>query len=249
MWCKWELPLKDRTKICPVCITCRDYIHWSVSNFKCTPDAFSCPFLPLSLTFPQLIDSHSLCSRIQYFAYLPDWLVLAPQKLPSKPGEMQYPALRSCSVSGWGEHSKCESAVLHTRKTLGFVKSAGIFPTILKVQNQASVGKSWQMQSIGQQAIIPSAVILTSFHIFLFVSFLKHGNCRQPFVPGHLLHVPYDSPFLQLFSGGQTLQPSRNSPTISYSLPLYCNSHLPFSQEEEAAWSCSFRGELTKIAL
>lgn len=105
------------------------------------------------------------------------------------------------------------------------------------------------MQSIKQQGIIPSTVILTSFHIFLFMCFLKHGNCRLPFVPGHLLHVPYNSPFLQLFSDGQTLQTSRNSPTVFYSLPLYCNSHLPFSPEEEAAWSCSIRGELTKIAL
>lgn len=158
---------------------------------------------------------------------------------------MQYHILRSCSVSEWDEQSECEcSAVLSTRQTLGFVKSAGVFPAILKVQNQASVGKSWQMQSIEQQGIIPSAVILTSFLIFLFVCFLKHENCRLPFVPGHLLHVPYNSPFLQLFRDGQTLQTSRKSPTIFRSLLLYCNSHLPFSPE-----SCSVRGELTKIAL
>lgn len=162
---------------------------------------------------------------------------------------MQYHLLRSCSVWKWDEQSEWEySAVLSTTQTLGFVKSAGVFPTILKVQSQASVGKSWQMQSIKQQGIIPSAVILTSFHIFPFMCFLKCENCRLTFVPGHLLHVPYNSPFLQLFSDRQTLQTSRNPPTISHSLPLYCKLTLSLSPEEEAAWSCSIR-ELTKIAL
>lgn len=174
----------------------------------------------------------------------------AHQKLPSKPGEMQYHMLRRCSVSEWDEQSEGEcSAVLSTRQTPRSVKSAGLFPTILKVQNQASVGKRWQMQSVKQLGIIPSAVILTSFHIFLFVSFLKHENCRLPFVPGHLLHIPYNSPFLRRFSDRQTQQRSRNAPTVFYCLPLYCNSHLPFSPEEEAAWSCSIRRELTNIAL
>lgn len=158
--------------------------------------------------------------------------------------------LRSCSVSEWNEQSECEcSAVLSTRQTLGFVKSAGVFPTIPKVQNQASVGKRWQMQSIKQLGIIPSATILSSFHIFLFVCFLKHENCRLAFVPGHLLHIPYNSLYLRLFSDRQTLQTCRNAPIIFYCLPLYCNSHLPFSPEEEAAWSCSIRGELTNTAL
>lgn len=162
---------------------------------------------------------------------------------------MQYHLLRSCSVWKWDEQSEWEcSAVLSTTQTLGFVKSAGVFPTILKVHNQASFGKSWQMQSIKQQGVIPSVVILTSFHIFPFVCFLKHENCRLPFVPGHLLHVLYNCLFLQLFSDGQTLQTSRNSPTIFYSPLWYCKLTPSLSPEEEAAWSCSLR-DLTKIPL
>lgn len=80
MCCNWELPLKDHHKICPVGLHAMIIYIKVFKSFKYTPDALSsCPFLPLSLAFPQVIDSHSLYSEMQYFAYLSDQPLTAHQ--------------------------------------------------------------------------------------------------------------------------------------------------------------------------
>lgn len=164
---------------------------------------------------------------------------MAHQELPCKPREMQYHMLRSCGVSEWDEQSECEcSAVLSTRQALVFVKSAGVFPAIQKVQTQASVGKYWQMQSIKELEIIPSVTCSTSFWMFFHVSWNMTLSGYFWSQVTSLIYLLILNFFVYLVIG-KYHKDTKTPPTISLCLHLHCSSRLSCSPEEEAPWSLS----------